>query len=137
MATEVEIIYTGKLHCELTHKDSGAMITTDAPKDNAGEGKQFSPTDLVGAALGSCILTTMGIYSRNTDIKLEGAKVNVVKHMVSEPVRRIGKLEVSVQMPAGIPQEKRAALDRVAHTCPVHKSLNPEIELIFDIGYPD
>lgn len=137
MATEVEVIYSGNLYCELTHKESGVVIQTNAPKDNAGEGKSFSPTDLVGAALGACILTVMGIYARNNDLKIEGAKITVIKHMVAEPVRRIGKLEVNLNMPAGVPVEKRPILERVAHTCPVHQSLHPEIEINWQITYPD
>lgn len=137
MATEIEVLYTGDLYCELTHKDSGAVIKTNAPKDNNGDGNGFSPTDLVGAALGSCMLTVMGIYARNHDIKLDGAKMNVIKHMVSEPIRRIGKLEVTLTMPTGIASDKRPILERVARTCPVHQSINPEIESILNIVYPD
>ena len=90
----INIVYQGQLHCEATHAPSGATLETDAPKDNHGKGESFSPTDLVATALGSCMLTVMGITARMLDIDLTGARVQVEKEMVASPIRRIGKLTV-------------------------------------------
>jgi putative redox protein len=77
MATEIDIEYEGDLHCRLHHGPSGAEIVTDAPPDNQGKGEAFSPTDLLAASLGSCILTILGIYARRKDIDLRGSHVKV------------------------------------------------------------
>lgn len=132
---KMDIVYEGNLHCKLTHEPSGAVITTDAPKDNQGQGEAFSPTDLLAAALGSCILTVMGIAARAHKINIDGAKVHVEKEMVTAPVRRVGKISVSLQMPSGIAAAQRETLERVAHTCPVHKSLSPEVEVVLSFSY--
>ncbi len=134
---KINIDYEGDLHCRLTHEPSGSQITTDAPKDNQGKGEAFSPTDLLAAALGSCLLTVMGIAARAHKINMDGAKAHVEKEMVATPVRRVGKLTVIIQMPGGISMAHRETLDRVAHTCPVHRSLNPEVEVVISINYPD
>jgi putative redox protein len=134
---KISMVYEGDLHCKLTHGPSGAVITTDAPKDNQGKGEAFSPTDLVAAALGSCMLTVMGIAARGHGININGATVNVEKEMVTTPFRRIGKITVHIQMPAGINIEKRALLDKAAHSCPVHKSLSSEVETPIHIVYSD
>ncbi len=131
------MIYEGDLHCKLTHGPSGAVIVTDAPKDNQGKGEAFSPTDLVAAALGSCMLTVMGITSRGHGINMTGATAEVEKEMVTTPIRRIGKISVKIQMPAGINIEKRGLLEKAAHSCPVHKSLSHDVELPINIVYPD
>lgn len=134
---KIDITYEGDLHCRLKHGPSGNEIVTDAPLDNQGKGAAFSPTDLLAAALGSCILTVMGIAARTHNIKMDGAQAHVEKEMVTTPVRRIGKVSVLIKMPAGIPVEKRPTLERVAHACPVHKSLSPEVQVDIIVQYPD
>ena len=131
----IDITYEGDLHCTSRHGPSGASLPTDAPKDNEGKGESFSPTDLVAAALGSCILTTMGIVARRRGIRMEGAQASVVKHMTAQPERRIGKLEVEILMPAGIAAGDREVLEKAAHACPVHRSLNPGMEIPVSIRY--
>ncbi|MBI3566452.1 MAG: OsmC family protein [Elusimicrobia bacterium] len=126
-------VYAGDLHCRLTHGPSGSTIETDAPKDNMGRGECFSPTDMVGAALAACILTTMAIVAKRDGVGFEGAKAEVVKEMVSAPSRRIGALPVKVTMPKSVPADYRAKLENAARTCPVHKSLHPDVraEIVF------
>lgn len=133
----MKMVYEGDLQCRLTHGPSGSVIVTDAPLDNQGKGAAFSPTDLAAAALGSCILTTMGIVARRHNVAMEGAVAEVVKEMVTEPVRRIGRITVNIQMPKGVNIEKRGMLERTAHSCPVHKSLHPDVEVMVSLGYPD
>ncbi|MCA9513105.1 MAG: OsmC family protein [Myxococcota bacterium] len=129
----MHVDYQGKLRSEAVHEPSGSRIETDAPADNEGLAERFSPTDLVCAALASCILTTMGIVARRREWRIEGARVDVEKHMTTDPVRRIGRIVARIAMPAGIPEEARAVLVRTANTCPVHRSLHPDVEL--DIAF--
>lgn len=111
------------------------MFTTDAPVDNQGRGEAFSPTDLVGAALGSCILTTMGILAKRNGWDISGSTAQVTKEMVTVPSRRIGRLTVEVHIPRDFPADVRQKLDAAAHTCPVHKSLHPDVEAPITITY--
>ncbi|HEY3323506.1 MAG TPA: OsmC family protein [Planctomycetota bacterium] len=125
---EMNCVYEGDLHCQATHGPSGSVISTDAPKDNQGRGEAFSPTDLMGAALGTCMLTIMGIYARRHEINLSGASAKVAKDMTATPVRRIGKLTVVVRMPAAVAPDQRKPLESAALACPVYQSLHPEIQ---------
>ncbi len=134
---QMHLDYQGSLRCRLKHGPSGTTIETDAPKDNHGRGESFSPTDLVSSALGACMLTIMGIFAQRHEISLDGAEADVTKEMVQEPVRRIGRITVKFRMPGGIPADKRSALERAAMTCPVHKSLHPDIETPVSFTYPD
>ena len=122
-------LYEGDLHCRLVHEPSGAAFDTDAPKDNHGKGESFSPTDLVGAALGSCLLTVMGIAARANGVSIEGATAQVTKMMATAPVRRIAKLDVTITIPHDPPPAERARLEAAALGCPVKMSLHPDIEM--------
>lgn len=134
---EIEIVYEGALRTTARHGPSGAILSTDAPVDNEGKGERFSPTDLVAAALGTCMLTLMGISARRRGLLLEGVRVRVGKHMVADPVRRIGRIDVTFEMPAGLSAGERQFLENAARTCPVRKSLDPRIEIPLDFRYPD
>ncbi len=131
------MVYEGDLRCRLTHELSGSSFPTDAPKDNMGKGESFSPTDLVASALGSCMITTMAIYGSRHNVDIKGATAEVIKEMVADPERRIGKITVTIQMPKGIDPAQRPALERVALKCPVTKSLDPRIETPTQFQYPD
>lgn len=130
-------VYEGGLRCKLVHTDSGAVIHTDAPKDNMGKGELFSPTDLVAAALSSCILTVMAIAAERHHIELKGTKVDVIKEMAATPVRRIASIEIAINMPKNIPSEKRSLLENAAHTCPVHQSLHPDVKISINFHYDE
>jgi putative redox protein len=126
---KIELTYEGDLHTNAVHTPSGAVLSTDAPKDNQGRGESFSPTDLVATALGSCMLTIMGIMARTLGLDLSGVTASVEKEMTSTPPRKIARLAVKIHVPYAVSPENREKLIRAAHTCPVHKSLNPEIEI--------
>jgi putative redox protein len=134
---EIDIVYQGKLRCQSTHEPSGAKLLTDAPKDNMGEGAAFSPTDLVGTALGTCMMTVMGIVAQREEIDLTGSTVHVVKEMVTAPVRRIGKLTVEFTVPVPLTEVQRQKLQNAAMTCPVHKSLHPDVEVAVSFKWSD
>ena len=127
--------YVGQLHCELIHGPSASQVETDAPKDNQGKGERFSPTDLVGAALGSCILTTLGIVAARDGYSIEGARAETEKEMIAQPSRRIGALRTHVFLPAHLKPEQRSKLEHVALHCPVHQSLHPDIDATLTFTY--
>ena len=124
----ISIEYVGDLHCKATHVPSGAELVTDAPADNMGKGETFSPTDLVATALGTCILTAMGVKAQSMGIDLAGSTVVVDKEMASGP-RRIGRLATNVAIPHRLAERDRKVLEATAFTCPVHKSMSSDVEM--------
>ncbi|HEY9162696.1 MAG TPA: OsmC family protein [Desulfomonilia bacterium] len=138
MGVEISIVYEGDLHCTAEHSISGQKIITDAPLDNGGRGEAFSPTDLVGAALGTCIITVMDLVAKRSGIDLKGTKVHVIKDMTSIPARRIGKLTVEITYPEGLnlSEADRTKLEKTAHTCPVKQSLCKDVEVVINFSLP-
>jgi putative redox protein len=136
MAVEIRGEYSGDLKMTLTHGPSSAELKTAAPKDNQGDGSSFSPTDLLAASLGSCMVTTMAIVAQREAIGFDGARFRLEKHMHAEP-RRVGRVPVIVEMPAGLTPEQRHRLENVARGCPVARSLAPEVEQSVAFVYVD
>lgn len=130
------IVYRGALRTEAVHLRSATTLRTDAPVDNRGQGESFSPTDLVAVALGSCILTIMGIKARDRDLDMAGSTVSVLKEMTAAP-RRIGRLVVRITMSGGpFTEADQRALLVAVRGCPVSRSLHPDLQLDIDIQWP-
>lgn len=138
MAVEINILYEGNLRCQAAHGPSRQTLVTDAPTDNGGKGEAFSPTDLVATALGSCLVTIMGLVAQRQNWDLTGTQVRVIKEMTANPVRRIGALKVTVTMPPGrrlLPADQ-AKLEQAAWACPVKQSLHPDVQVEIQFIYP-
>ena len=125
-----EIIYKGALRTEAKHLQSSTVIETDAPTDNQGKGERFSPSDLLATSLGSCMLTIMGIKARNMNVDLSETKLSVQKFMLSDP-RRVGKVRIEFEFPSSLQldDKQKQILENAARTCPVAKSIHPDIEM--------
>lgn len=133
MAT-VETAYTGGLRTQAVHVQSGNQIITDAPTDNNGKGEAFSPTDLLAASLGSCMLTIMGITGNAHNIDIDDTKIAVTKIMAAEP-RRVSEIQISFKFPKTYTEKEQAILERAAMTCPVFYSLHPDLKKTIDFGW--
>lgn len=130
---DIYIHYEGGLRCTAKHGPSGSTFSTDAPVDNHGRGEAFSPTDLVATALGTCMVTTMGIVANKQGWGIDGVGVHVKKEMTQEQPRKIARLSTTLTVPnavaARLDAAARAQLEHTAHTCPVRLSVHPMIEV--------
>lgn len=125
-----EIIYLGNLRTEATHIRSGESIITDAPVDNKGKGEAFSPTDLTATSLGTCMITTMCISAQNHEFPFEQSSAEVLKIMANDP-RRIDAIEVDLYLQdLDYSDKQKTILEKAALTCPVARSLHPDLKQI-------
>jgi putative redox protein len=122
------------LTCQLEHGPSGSRMSTVPPKDNGGDGTSFSPTDLVGAALAACALSTMALQAQREGLTWGDARAHVEKRMTPPP-RRIGELVLVFDMPREVKPEQRARLEELARTCPVARSLHPDVRVPMEFRY--
>ena len=90
--------YLGDLRTESIHLKSGKVLLTDAPVDNNGKGEAFSPTDLLAAALCSCMMTIMGIKAKKEGYNLEGLSAEVIKVMHDAP-RKVKAIKIIFEWP--------------------------------------
>jgi putative redox protein len=122
-----EVIYTNSLHTTSKHIASGNVYETDAPIDNNGKGQAFSPTDLMSTSLANCMLTVMGIAANNHNYNINDAIAKVTKIMAQNP-RRVAEIVVEITMPKNnFDIKAKTVLENTARTCPVSKSLHPDL----------
>ena len=127
MATS-KITYLGNLRTEAVHLKSNSTIITDAPTDNHGKGEAFSPTDIVATALGSCMLSIIGIKARDKKIDIEGTTINITKIMSSKP-RKIEEIIVEFNFNGkNYSDKEKKIIINCAKTCPVALSLDKSIK---------
>ena len=128
--------YLGELRCSNLHENSGTEILTDAPIDNKGKGSAFSPTDLCALSLTTCIITTMGIYAQLKEFEIPEITARTQKVMGTDP-RRIVKIvsTIKIKLQPEATERQMEGLRRIAHTCPVAKSLHPNIEQEVQISF--
>lgn len=129
-----KVTYLGELRTSCVHLQSGTEILTDAPTDNHGKGEAFSPTDLLATALGSCMMSIMAIKSKDLNVDLKNATVEVTKIMQAEP-RKIARIEIIMNMNIKVDQKTKIILERTAMNCPVLLSLNTDIEKDITINW--
>ncbi len=134
MSVKITGKYLGHKRVEMQHGPSGAMMITDAPKDNNGEGRSFSPTDLLASSLAACMLTIMGIHAEKNGLELAGTHFELEKNMSASP-RRVGSVPIVFHLPGSIEAEARAALEEAGLACPVHQSLHADVQITVDFQY--
>ena len=127
--TRISCRYTGDLHCSAEHEPSGVSLSTDAPPDNDGRGESFSPTDLLATALGTCILTVMGITAKRRNWSVTDAEASVEKIMSQTGPRKIETLRVWITLPQGLSEEQIQLFRRVVNDCPVKRNLEPSMSI--------
>ncbi|RKG85790.1 OsmC family protein [Corallococcus terminator] len=132
----MSLVSAPQFKTQVTHGPSGATLPTEAPKDNGGTGGSFSPTDLVATALASCVVTTMHLAATREGFTLGEVRATVEKRMTPPP-RRIGELVLSILLPSGLAPPQRALLEKIAHECPVARSLHPDTQITASFTYAD
>ena len=132
--TTSTVEYQGNLRTQALHLQSNNQIITDAPTDNHGKGEAFSPTDLLATSLASCMLTIIGIKAESMEIDVVGTKAEVTKAMAAEP-RRVSEVKVNIQFSKDFDERTRKVLEAAALTCPVAKSIHPDIKQDVSFSY--
>lgn len=134
--TKINTVYTGNLRTEAVHEQSGTKLITDAPLDNHGKGESFSPTDLLATALGSCMLTIMGISAETYGYSLEGTTIATEKIMGTNP-RRVVEIKIDITFPKdnNYTDQQKRVIEAAAKTCPVYNSLHPELKKTITFNY--
>jgi uncharacterized OsmC-like protein len=133
--TQIKSSYSGQLRTQVIHQPSGNQLITDAPKDNHGKGEAFSPTDLVAAALASCMMTIIGIEANKKSLDIGNLEALTEKVMKSDP-RTIERLKVTLSFQNhALSSADQEYLKEKALSCPVALSLHPELQQAISFNF--
>lgn len=135
MSVRIHARLSQAFNVELLHDPSSQRVQTDPPKDNGGEGKSFSPTDLLASAYASCMLTIAAMHAAKHSLDIAGMSIVIDKHMSTKPPRKIAKLSIEWSIPDRIPEDKKAGLIEAGKNCPVALSIHPDIEIDLKITF--
>ncbi len=132
MAVKIMAEYIGDSRVKLEHGPSRDRIITDLPVDNGGKGRKFSPSDLLAASLSSCILTIMSKVAQKENVNFCGCTIETEKYMKQSP-RMVEKLKCIIRLKCKVPANLKQKFLACVKTCPVHRSLHPDIRIEFEI----
>ena len=124
--SRIEVGLKGNGRCRILHADTGAEIRTSMAPEHGGSGGSFSSTDLLAAALGSCIATNLEPVAVRHGISLDNIRISVEKTLDTSP-KRIVSLAVRAAVHDDVRPEVLKRLSHAADRCLVHRSLSPDI----------
>lgn len=109
----------------------GHKITVGLTPELGGTDKGMMPPELFAASFGSCIGVYVVSYLQKVGIPAEGMTIEVTYDKVTEPKTRIGGLRAVINIPGGVPEERRSAVLRAAENCMIHNTLGhpPQVEI--------
>jgi putative redox protein len=110
----------------------GHKITVDQPPQGGGEDAGPMPLELLPAALGTCIALFVKQFLATRGLDATGLTVQVFAAPEANP-HRIGRFEVTVSIPKGVPEQYRDAVVRVAESCTVHHTLVHQPEIVVEV----
>ncbi len=102
----------------------GHRVLVDQPPAAGGEDSAPTPTELFVASLATCVAFYAGRYLTRHGYSREGLAVSAGYEMASDRPSRVSSIRLTVQVPAGLPPQRWAALQAVVSHCTVHNSLS-------------
>lgn len=105
-------------------------VVCDMAPEDGGRGAGFSPAELFAGALGACIAMAVQGWAEACEHGTGDVAASVVLELRPDP-KRIAGVAVDVELPAGIPTDRKAAVGRVVEHCLIQQTLRnpPDVDV--------
>lgn len=123
----ITVTCKGGLEVDLGIRDH--VVTSDMSPQDGGEDAGPSPAELLSGALGACVAMMVQRYCDSHGYEGETA-VYLTLQLADDP-KRVGSIAIDVELPEGVPEDRKDAVRRVAEKCLVHETLRnpPEVDI--------
>jgi putative redox protein len=112
----------------------GHVLLTDQPASAGGQDAAPTPTELLVAALASCVAFYAGRYLIRHGLDRDGLRVTAGFTMAADRPARVREVRLRIVVPGGVPAGRRAALLAVASHCTVHNTLRQQPGIVIDLA---
>jgi uncharacterized OsmC-like protein len=112
----------------------GHHVLVDQPVEAGGTDGAPTPTELFVASLASCVAFYAGRYLTRHGLEPDGLAVRVAFQLASDRPPRVAGIQLTVNAPASLTAERRAALLAVVSHCTVHNSLTQPPTIAIDVA---
>ena len=116
---------------EFSIRVRGHDVTSDLSENDGGRDCGPSPAELLAGSLGACIAMMVQGYCQRHGYDGD-AGVSLTMELADNP-KRIGRIVVDLELPKGVPEDKKEAIKRVAERCPIHETLKSAPSVDIDV----
>lgn len=120
----------GQEQYRVTHSNGRHQFFADEPAEKGGKDTAPTPDELLEAALASCTLVTLRMYTNHKqwDIGIINISVSLQREAGKSIITRVLKFEKQIT------EEQKQRLIQVAKACPVSKTISGDAALIVEIN---
>jgi len=125
------ITVTRREGLEFTVRVHGHEIASDMSEKEGGRDAGPSPAELLAGSLGACIAMMVQGYCQSRGYDGD-VGVSLTVELADNP-KRIGTIVLDLELPEGVPEDKKDVIRRVAQRCPIHETLREPPRVDIDI----
>lgn len=115
----------------------GHHLQADEPKEVGGNDAAPGPYEYLLMALGACTSMTIGLYARRKQFPLEKITVSLSHARIhAEDCETcetkqglLDRIDLKIELTGPLTPDQRAKLMEVAGKCPIHRTLDSEIDI--------
>ncbi len=104
---------------------NGNSIIADETSNGGGEGKGFTPFELLASSLASCTCITLRMYIDRKQWAIDSIEVNVT--IKKDDAHESTHVERTIMFTGNMADEHKEKLLDIANHCPIHQALSKSI----------